>query len=68
MNKLLHSLGTASGLLGAIICLVSGLTRVSGSFYLGGYAATTLFMAGVGLMVFACLLKLEALAAERRIN
>ena len=60
MNKLLHYLG----LLGALICLAAGLTRVSGSFYLGGYAATTLFMAGVGLMVFACLLKLEAIAAR----
>lgn len=68
MNKLLHSLGTASGLLGALICLVSGLTRVSGSFYLGGYAATTLFMVGLGLMVFACLLKLEALASRDRID
>ena len=68
MNKLLHSLGTASGLFGALICLVSGLTRVSGSFYLGGYAATTLFMVGLGLMVFACLLKLEALAARDRID
>ena len=66
MNKLFHYLGTASGLLGALICLVSGLTRVSGSFYLGGYAATTLFMAGVGLMVFACLLKLEALSGGNR--
>lgn len=68
MNKLLHYLGTASGLLGALICLASGLTRASGSFYLGGYAATTLFMVGVGLMVFACLLKLEALVAHSRIS
>ena len=68
MNKLLHYLGTASGLLGVILCVASGLTRMSGSFYLGGYAATTLFMAGIGLMVFACLLKLEALAARDRIG
>ena len=68
MNKLLHYLGTASGLLGALICLAAGLTRVSGSFYLGGYAATTLFMAGVGLMVFACLLKLEAIASRNDIG
>ena len=66
MHKLLQYLGTASGLLGALICLVSGLTRVSGSFYLGGYAATTLFMAGIGLMVFACLLKLEVLSSDNR--
>ena len=68
MNKLLQYLGTASGLLGALICLVSGVTRVSGSFHPAAYAATTVFTVGVGLMVFACLLKLEALAAHSRNN
>jgi hypothetical protein len=62
MYRLINHLGTAVGLLGVLVCAVSGLTRISGSFYMGGYAATTLFGAGVGLMVFACLLKLEALA------
>ncbi len=62
MNKLFNVLASASGLLGVLICAAAGLARLSGSFYLGGYAATTLFMVGIGLMVFACLLKLEALS------
>lgn len=62
MYKLINHLGSVVGLLGVLVCAVSGLARISGSFYLGGYAATTLFSAGVGMMVLACLLKLEALA------
>ncbi len=62
MNQLLTVAGTASGILGALICLVSGLSRITGSFYVADFAATTLFMVGVGLMVFACLVKLELLS------
>ena len=62
MNQLLTVAGTASGILGALICLVSGLSRITGGFYVADFAATTLFMVGVGLMIFACLVKLEALS------
>jgi hypothetical protein len=62
MNQLLAYAGRAAGILGALICLLSGLARVSGSFHLGNFAATTLFMVGVGLMVFACMVKLEVLS------
>jgi len=66
MKKGLVLLGSASGLIGALICLVSGVARVSGMYYVLGYQSTTLFTAGLGIMVFACLLKLEELAAPLR--
>ncbi len=62
MNQLMSYAGHAAGVLGALICLVAGLARISGSFYFANFEATTLFMVGVGLMVFACMVKLELLS------
>jgi hypothetical protein len=61
MQQLLNLTGTAAGVFGALLCAASGLTRFMGGFYLAGYEATTLFGVGTGIMVFACLLKLESL-------
>ncbi len=61
MNQLMTYAGHAAGILGALICLVAGLARVGGGFYVADFEATTLFMVGVGLMVFACMVKLEML-------
>jgi hypothetical protein len=49
------------GVLAVLVCLVAGLVRVMGVFYLGGFEVLTLFNAGVALMVFSCLLKLHVL-------
>jgi hypothetical protein len=62
MNQLMTYAGHAEGILGALVCLVSGLARVSGSYHFANFEATTLFMVGVGLMVFACMMKLELLS------
>ena len=64
MTTVLNNLGTASGALGAIICAGSGAARLGGSFYLANFEATSLFLVGTGLMVFACFLKLEALSRK----
>ena len=61
MQQLLNFTGSAAGVLGALLCAASGLTRFMGSYYLAGYEATTLFGVGTGIMVFACLLELEIL-------
>ncbi len=65
MNQLLALAGHTSGILGALICLVAGLARIGGSFYFANFAATTLFIVGVGLMVFACMMKLEVLVRKQ---
>lgn len=61
MGTLLNNLGSAVGLVGLILCAVSGLARIAGGYYVADFEATSLFIAGTGLMVLACLLKLEAL-------
>lgn len=66
MLQALSLTGSISGAIGILLCAMSGITRVSGSFYLLGYEATTIFMVGTGMMVLACLLKLELL--DRRPN
>ena len=64
MQNLLSSTGTILGILGALICLTAGVTRVLGAYYLLGVAATTIFIVGNALMVLACLLKLEVLLSR----
>lgn len=59
MIKALNITGTLAGYTGALLCLITGLVRVSGQHYLAGYQSTTLFTAGMALMVFAVFLKLE---------
>jgi hypothetical protein len=63
MHSLFNLTGTLVGLVGALFCLVAGITRLAGAYHLAGLEATTIFLVGTGLMVFACLLKLEVLVA-----
>ena len=65
MNKLLHFAGNSAAALGILICLVAGVTRLTGSYYVLGYEAITLFIGGIALMVMACLAKLHRLNATR---
>lgn len=66
MYKNLVLAGSLSGILGALLCLIAGLARIAGFYYLAGYQSTTLFIAGLGLMVFACLVKLETLQPQKQ--
>ena len=50
-----------TGGLGVLSCAASGLVRLTGVYYIAGYEATTIFAAGTGLMVFACMFKLQAI-------
>ena len=64
MHQLLNPLGSLAGIVGALVCLVAGFGRIFGSFHVGGYSANTLFIMGMGLMVFACLVKLQILLSK----
>jgi hypothetical protein len=55
-------LGDIAGVIGALVCLVSGATRFLGSWNLAGVQISALFNLGIGLMVFACLTKLHAIS------
>ncbi|MDZ7752590.1 MAG: hypothetical protein U5S82_13195 [Gammaproteobacteria bacterium] len=65
MRELSNTLGNIAAILGILICLVSGGARVAGFYYIFNYEALTLFIGGTGLMVFACLAKVEALLVLR---
>ena len=66
MQQLLTLSGHIAAVLGILLCAASGLARLSGSYHLAGYEATTLFMVGTGVMVFACVVKLEALSQQNQ--
>lgn len=64
MYRHLGMTGSIAGILGILICLISGLARIAGYYYLADYQSTTVFNMGVGLMVFSCLVKLEQPSAK----
>ena len=61
MAKLLGMVANGAGLLGIVICLIAGVSRLAGSYHVIGYEALTLFIGGIALMVMACLIKLHQL-------
>jgi len=66
MYKHLALAGSISGVLGTLICFIAVLARIADYYYLAGYQSTTVFNMGVGMMVFACLVKLESLPKQTR--
>ena len=65
MDKIFGLGGKIIGLLGVLLTVVSGVTRVSGHFYLGGFEAMSLFMGGMGLMLIGSLAQLHLLTSQR---
>jgi type IV secretory pathway VirB2 component (pilin) len=66
MYKNLVLAGSVAGILGILTCFIAGLARIAGYYYLAGYQSTTIFNVGIGLMVFACLVKLDALQSQTK--
>jgi hypothetical protein len=66
MERAITFIGNLAALVGILLCLVSGVSRAAGFYQFAGYAAITLFQAGIGLMVLACLCKLESLLLRMR--
>jgi len=66
MSKLIAILSSLLGALGAFLCLVAGIVRLTGHFYLADVEALTVFNAGIGIMVFSILVKLECLIRARQ--
>ena len=62
MPPIVDTMGRFIGLLGMLACGVAGITRLTGNYYLAGHEVTTMFTVGTSLMIFACLLRLEALS------
>ena len=61
MEKFLGVVGNVSAIVGVLLAFGAGLARVLGLYLVSGYTTMTLFQVGTGLMVLACLCKLETM-------
>jgi hypothetical protein len=61
VERLIVLAGDLAAVIGLMVCLGAGVTRLLGNYQLFGYSSMTIFMAGTGLMVMACLAKVELL-------
>jgi len=64
MKRLVEVAGNVVAVLGILVCLIAGASRVLGSWYVGGVELLPLFTVGVALMVMGCLAKLHLLASK----
>ena len=60
MNRIMDIAGLASGLAGIFLCLASGALRLAGYWQILGFDLMTFFTVGMGLLIAACFLKLQA--------
>jgi hypothetical protein len=66
MERMLMLVGNLSALAGIVLSAGAGTARVLGFYLLSDYTTMTLFQVGTGLMVLACLCKLEGLLIRSR--
>jgi len=60
MKKILSMSGSLVGWLGVLICLLSGVMKLVGSYHLFDYETMTLFTVGIAMIATGCLAKLES--------
>ena len=61
MGKMVGVVGNVSAIVGIFLAFGAGFARVLGLYLVSGYTTMTLFQVGTGLMVLACLCKLETM-------
>jgi hypothetical protein len=61
MGKMVGIVGNVSAIVGILLSFGAGFARVLGLYLVSGYTTMTLFQVGTGLMVLACLCKLETM-------
>ena len=64
MNKFLGILGNLAAAVGILACLVAGVARLFDRFYVANFEIMVIFTLGIGMMVFACLVKLHLLESK----
>lgn len=63
---LLRWVGRLTAVAGVLLSVIVGLLRLQGHYFLGGFQAGTLLLAGMSLMLIACLCYLAII--EQRLN
>ena len=66
MNALLLKAGQLIGIIGIALMAVSVVVRLGGDYTVGGYATSTLLLAGLGAVSAGCFALLWVLAARGR--
>ena len=61
MGRILGIVGNVSAVAGVLVAFGAGVARMLGMYLVSGYTTMTLFQVGTGLMVLACLCRLEAM-------
>lgn len=61
MDNAIAMAGKIAAYVGVLVCLITGVWRLLGGYFLFGYELSTIFHFGTSLMVFACLAKLHKL-------
>lgn len=64
MNNVLQLVFWGGATIGASLCLVGGIARLLGYLSVASFEPITLFIGGVGVMVAACLAKLQELSTR----
>ena len=59
--KLLEVSGNLAAVLGILVCCIAGGSRLLGNWQTLGISTMSLFMVGIGIMLVACLAKLQVL-------
>ena len=66
MSNTLDFVGRITGIIGLLVCAVAGTLRLGGSYYLADIELAAVFLAGVGLLIAGCFVKLEAASLRRQ--
>ena len=66
MDRIINLLGRVAAILGLLLCVVAVIGRLAGAAQTAGFEPMSVFTMGVGLMVAACLAKLEGLSSDKR--
>ena len=65
MERLLIAVGVLAGTLGVLLTLLAGGFRLAGHFWIGNFAAGTVMLGGMALMLMGSLAFLAVLTARR---
>jgi hypothetical protein len=66
MGNLLLWIGRLSGSAGVVVCAAALVTRLAGTWMLGGLAVGTIFLAGMAAMILGCLAYCADMAERAR--
>ena len=61
MGDVIRLVGNVSAIAGILLAFGAGFARVLGLYLVSGFTTMTLFQVGTGLMVLACLCKLQTM-------